>query len=51
MALGRRRLVAGLLLHSERGSQYACSASQAFLVAHGIRCSVSRKGGGTCRGA
>jgi putative transposase len=44
MALGRRKPAEGLIHHSDRGSQYACSAYQALLVAHGIRCSMSRKG-------
>jgi transposase InsO family protein len=44
MALGRRRPAAGLLHHSDRGSQYACSAYQAVLAAHGLCCSMSRKG-------
>lgn len=46
MALGRRRPAAGLLHHADRGSQYACSAYQAVLAAHGIRGSMSRKGDG-----
>ena len=44
MALGRRRPVAGLLHHSDRGSQYACQAYQHLLKEHDIRCSMSRKG-------
>ena len=44
MALGRRRPVAGLLHHSDRGSQYACQACQHLLKEHDIRCSMSRKG-------
>jgi transposase InsO family protein len=44
MALGRRRPAAGLLHHSDRGSQYACQAYQHLLAANGIRCSMSRKG-------
>jgi putative transposase len=44
MAIGRRRPAAGLLHHSDRGSQYACSAYQAVLAEHGICCSMSRKG-------
>ncbi len=44
MALQQRRPPCGLLLHSDRGSQYASQAYQALLVEHGIRCSMSRKG-------
>jgi transposase InsO family protein len=44
MALGRRRPAAGLIHHSDRGSQYACHAYQNLLADHGIRCSMSRKG-------
>jgi putative transposase len=44
MALGRRGPAPGLIHHSDRGSQYACGAYQELLEAHGIRCSMSRKG-------
>ncbi len=44
MALARRAPRAGLLHHSDRGSQYASRAYQARLAAHGITCSMSRKG-------
>jgi transposase InsO family protein len=44
MALGRRQPAAGLLHHSDRGSQYACRAYQRLLAAAGMRCSMSRKG-------
>jgi putative transposase len=44
MALGRQLPEAGLLAHSDRGSQYAGSAYQDLLRAHGITCSMSRKG-------
>jgi putative transposase len=44
MALGRRRPSAGLIHHSDRGSQYACHAYQNLLAEHGICCSMSRKG-------
>lgn len=44
MALGRRGPTPGLLHHSDRGSQYACGAYQELLAAHGMRCSMSRKG-------
>ncbi len=44
MALQQRRPAPGLLLHSDRGSQYASEAYQALLTSQGIRCSMSRKG-------
>jgi transposase InsO family protein len=44
MALWRRRPQAGLIHHSDRGSQYACEAYQERLKAHGLVCSMSRKG-------
>ena len=44
MALGRRKPSAGLMHHSDRGSQYACHAYQRLLGTHGIGCSMSRKG-------
>ena len=46
MALGRRQPVAGLLHHSDRGSQYASHTYQDMLATHGIVCSMSRKGEG-----
>lgn len=44
MALGQRQPTAGLILHSDRGSQYASYEYQALLNQHGIICSMSRKG-------
>jgi transposase InsO family protein len=45
MALRARRPTRGALVHhSDRGSQYTAGAYQAVLAAHGIRCSMSRKG-------
>ncbi len=44
MAIDRRRPTAGLLHHSDRGSQYASGVFQKLLVAHGMICSMSRKG-------
>lgn len=44
MALQQRRPGPGLILHSDRGSQYASSAYQTLLHQHEIRCSMSRKG-------
>lgn len=44
MALERRCPGAGLLLHSDRGSQYASEQVQHRLSREGIVCSMSRKG-------
>lgn len=44
MALAQRRPGAGLIAHSDRGSQYAGGAYQALLAAHGLRCSMSGRG-------
>ena len=44
MALWRRKPKAGLIHHSDRGSQYACHEYQALLAKQDILCSMSRKG-------
>jgi len=44
MALQQRRPAPGLLLHSDRGSQYASDEYQALLRRHHVICSMSRKG-------
>jgi transposase InsO family protein len=44
MALERRSPDRGLVHHSDRGVQYACADYQALLEAHGIACSMSRRG-------
>ncbi len=44
MALQSRQPPGGLLLHSDRGSQYASEDYQKLLAARGIQCSMSRKG-------
>lgn len=44
MALWRRGTIQGLLLHSDRGSQYAADDYQQLLRVNGITCSMSRKG-------
>jgi transposase InsO family protein len=44
LALGRRRPEAGLLAHSDRGSQYASDHYQRALAAAGIVCSMSEVG-------
>jgi putative transposase len=43
-ALGRRKPPAGLMHHTDRGSQYACHAYQRLLRMHDIRCRMSRQG-------
>ena len=44
LAIAQRRPPAGLLVHSDRGSQYASADYQALLQRHGLQCSMSRKG-------
>jgi putative transposase len=44
MAMQARRPAAGLVVHSDRGSQYASAQYQAMLTEHGFVCSMSRKG-------
>lgn len=44
MAWFRRKPAAGLIHHSDRGSQYASHAFQAKLKEYGMACSMSRKG-------
>ena len=44
MAIWRRRPQAGLIHHSDRGSQYASKAFRRLLKAHGFKGSMSRKG-------
>jgi putative transposase len=44
MAIARRLPGAGLVAHSDRGSQYASEHYQRLLASHGITCSVSRRG-------
>jgi putative transposase len=44
MATGRRQPAAGLLHHSDRGSQYASRLFQDQLAGYGMICSMSRKG-------
>jgi putative transposase len=43
MAISRRRPGAGLVAHSDRGSQYASEHYQRLLVDHEIICSMSRR--------
>lgn len=44
MAVEMRTPTEGLLHHSDRGVQYACTKYQRLLQANGIECSMSRKG-------
>ena len=44
MAIHRRTPNAGLLHHSDRGSQYAATAYQQLLTTHGMASSMSRRG-------
>ena len=44
MAVSRRLPGEGLVVHSDRGSQYASDHYQRLLERHGITCSMSRRG-------
>jgi transposase InsO family protein len=44
MAIRRRCPGVGLLYHSDQGSPYASEDHQKILAAHGIKCSMSRRG-------
>ena len=44
MALWRRKMPSGIIVHSDRGSQYCSSAFQGLLDRHGLTCSMSAKG-------
>ena len=44
MAVWRRRPKAGLILHSDQGTQFTSGDRQEFLIEHGIFCSMSRRG-------
>jgi transposase InsO family protein len=44
MALADRQPPAGLVHHSDRGVQYACTAYRELLAAHGVEVSMSRRG-------
>jgi putative transposase len=43
-AVWRRKPKPGLMLHSDQGSQFTSEDWQAFLKAHGMVCSMSRRG-------
>ena len=44
LAIAQRQPAPGLIVHSDRGSQYASDAHRALLVKHGLVASMSRKG-------
>ena len=44
LAIVQRQPAAGLIVHTDRGSQYASAAHQALLAKHGLIGSMSRKG-------
>ena len=44
MALWRRKPPRGLIVHSDRGSQYCSHAYQKIFVTHGLVCSMSKRG-------
>ena len=44
MAMMQRKPAKGMIVHSDRGSQYASEAYQQLLAKNGLRCSMSRKG-------
>lgn len=44
MAIRQRQPEPGLIVHSDRGSQYASREYQALIIQHGMICSMSRKG-------
>lgn len=46
MALWRRKMPRGVIVHSDRGSQYCSHDYQALLAKHGLICSMSK--GGDC---
>ena len=44
MALWSRKMPKGVIVHSDRGSQYCSSLYQSLLTRHDLRCSMSAKG-------
>jgi putative transposase len=44
MALWRRKMPRGVIVHSDRGSQYCSHDYQALLAKHGLICSMSKRG-------
>ena len=46
MALGQRQPAAGLLMHTDRGSQYGAESYRQLLAQHQVQARMSRKGHG-----
>lgn len=44
MALWRRAMPSGVIVHSDRGSQYCSKRFQRLVTRHSLRCSMSRRG-------
>lgn len=44
MALWRRKMPSGVIVHSDRGSQYCSNDYQNLITKHGLLCSMSAKG-------
>ena len=44
MALWRRKLPKGVIVHTDRGSQYCSTLYQSLLTRHDLKCSMSAKG-------
>ena len=44
MALWRRKMPQGVIIHSDRGSQYCSRDYQKLLSSHGLVCSMSKRG-------
>jgi len=44
MALWQRKMPRGVVVHSDRGSQYCSHDYQQLLAAHGLICSMSKRG-------
>ena len=44
MALWDRKMLAGVIVHSDRGSQYCSAVYQKLLAKHQLTCSMSKKG-------
>jgi putative transposase len=44
MAIGQRKPATGLIMHTDRGSQYGAASSRHLLTQHGMQTRMSRKG-------
>ncbi len=44
MALWNRKMPKGVIVHSDRGSQYCSTLYQSLLMQHALKCSMSAKG-------